>query len=187
MPRRYMKKLVVLLFTFLTISCGENRTLEGDSSVYKASLYPNIEWGEDSIYVAKYSDLQFFKQSSMKKIGEYFNEKGSEYLNILALSKKTEKKSDISWKNSKNVIFTNINQEPCKKNVDKIILFSNIQYSKDGTFAYFTQRKLCTGTSDNEATIITLRKDKVSCTDLNLGINLCTDWVRHSQVYINGI
>ena len=66
MPRRYMKKLVVLLFTFLTISCGENRTLEGDSSVYKASLYPNIEWGEDSIYVAKYSDLQFFKQSSMK-------------------------------------------------------------------------------------------------------------------------
>lgn len=182
-----MKKLAVLLLTILTISCGEDRTQEGDSSVYKAFLYPYIGDGEDTIYVAKYSDSHFFKQNSMKKIGEYFDEKGPEYSSILALSKRTEKKSDISWKNSKNVIFIEINQESCEGNVEAITSFSDIHYSEDGTMAYFTQRKLCLGASESDASVITLRKDKVSCTDLNLGINLCIDWVGHSQSYINGI
>ena len=177
----------MLLLTIFTISCAEDQTQEGDVSVYKASLYPYIGEGEAEIYVSKHSDTHFFKKESMKKIGEYFDEKGSEYSSMLALSKRADMKKNIYWKSSKNVIFTEANKDSCVDNGKEIILLSDIHYSEDRTLAYFTRRKLCTGSSDNDASIITLRKDKVSCTDLNIGINLCTDWVGHSQSYINGI
>lgn len=180
-------KLVLLLSATFTASCAEDRTQEGDVSVYKSFLYPDVGEDQEVIFISKYTDSHFFTTESVKKISEYFDGEGDDFLSFLALSKSADMNSDISWKNSMNAVFTEITPEICSSKMKDVVLFSDIHYSDDGNFAYFTQRKICTGTSDNDAVIATFRKAKVSCTDINLGFLNCTDWVSYSKVYVSGI